>query len=211
MAAMVATSGFLWWMHPRRRARRLLSRARDKALTALEDGDRVRVRGIARRREAGLTSPFTGRPCIGFRATIEQRGETGGWDEILSREDCLPFDLFASGVAARVEGPFLFGLEVDVRRELDGAPSSVAPAALESFGPSLLEVLGRGLRLRFCEAALEHEQPISVLGRASVSIDPGGWRGSLRGVPIKRVIRGTREEPIVLGDEERPAAALSGG
>jgi hypothetical protein len=203
VATMAAASLLQWWGHPRRQARRWMARTRARALTALEDGERARVHGVAHGPAAALTAPFTGRPCIAFRATVEQLGEGGRWDEILVREEGLPFELLASGVAARVEGPFVIGLETDASSEDQEEISPATLRTFRSFGPFPRRVLGQGLRLRFCEAALVHGQPVYVIGRASVSIDPQGWRESARSAPIKRVIRG----PTVLATAPTSDAA----
>lgn len=66
-----------WWRQPARRARRALARVPQKRLGAVAEGDRARVLGVARS-EGGLTSPITGRRCIGYRVDVEEWGENEG-------------------------------------------------------------------------------------------------------------------------------------
>jgi hypothetical protein len=202
-AALAVTIGVREWRHPKRRARRMLARATEKPLGAIADGECVRVRGVALRCEPTIGAPFSGRRCMGFRATVEMLVE-GDWKEVLVHEWCGPFTLAAEGVEALVDGPFVFGLEVDARTE---GEHETAPAVLEAMrrlGVDMAGALARPRRLRFREAVLEPNDPVWVLGRASVVADPDGRRESLRGEPVKRVISGSKREPVVLADEDEP-------
>jgi hypothetical protein len=187
----------VWWQAPRRR----LARAPEKLLGALEGGDRVRVRGVAQRAEGSLTTPFTGRRCIGFRAVVEELDD-GTWTECFRVEDCRPFTLVADGAEARVEGPFLLGLEIDARSD-DGLPRDELAAIIRQGAPWVSPSSGRRA-VRYHEAALEDGDPIFVLGRASIVVDPRGYRDAPRAQPTLRIISGTPRDLTVVADEDQP-------
>ncbi|HVZ72288.1 MAG TPA: hypothetical protein VHJ20_07925 [Polyangia bacterium] len=197
-------SAVAWWRQPSRRARRALERVGEVPLGALAEGERARVRGTARRSDDELIAPITARRCIGYRAVVEESDGNGHWKVVAREERCLAFDLAAEGLAARVEGPFLFGLNVDARAAL---PRPLPEAVLARFGRDELssnDVFGRLRTFRYQEALLEHGDPVWVLGRASITIDPRGQAASLRGPPLKPVLRGAAGEPTVLADEDQP-------
>jgi hypothetical protein len=193
------------WRQPNRRARRLLARAEEKALGAVDDGDRVRVRGVARRGPEGtLRAPFTGRACLAFRVIVQVRLE-GDWEDVFSTELCVPFELVAEGLEARVDGPFLLALEVDARGDNTEVEfSEPVRDALNSLGVAPLVTWARGRRLRYLEAVLEPGDPIWVLGAATKTVDPTGRRDTLRGQPLKRIISGTKRAPTIVADEDQP-------
>jgi hypothetical protein len=206
----VVVGGIAWWFEPRRRARRTMAGVREKRLGEIGEGDRFRVRGVARLGQGRRTSPITGRTCIGYRVVVEEevKGNEGNyWKPVVERTDCAPFELHAEGFAAQVDGPFLFGLERDEGNgDADAAPEILD--ALERCGVSRVDDFGRPRRFRFMEARLEEGDPILVLGRASLSVDPRGQRDSARGQPILRVLGGTKREPTVLADEMWPGEDL---
>jgi hypothetical protein len=192
------------------RARRRLSRAPEKPLGALVDGDVARMRCMALRAARRCEAPFSLRRCIGFRVTVEEyvtddgHGGGGDWRNILEREECAVFDIGADGIEARVEGPFALAVEIDTRSADDAQMLPRDAHVYETLGVALTTAFGRARRLRYKEAALEIGDPIWVLGRVSVVVDPRGRRESIRGQPIMRVIRGTEREPVVLADEDVP-------
>jgi hypothetical protein len=199
LAVFLSAGAVAWWLDPRRQARRALAHSDPKRLGAVGEGERVSVRGVARRGAERRFSPITGRECIGYRVIVEARVEED-WRTVLEKTDCASFELHAEGVSAQVDGPFVFGLEMDGRgSEEDLAPSFFA--ALERFGVSRHDDWGRPRSFRLAEGLLEEGDAIAVLGRATLTVDPRGQRDSPRGQPILRVISGTKNEPTVLADE----------
>lgn len=203
-ALVGAIATWVWWRDPRRRARRLLARADGKPLPALAEGERARVHGVVMRGDRALEAPFTGRRCVAYRMIAEVWEEEGGWREVAASEDAAPFELASEGVEARVEGPFLVGLEFDARSEKEREHSPRVASTYRRLGVDLIDSFDRPRRLRFREAALEPGDPVWVLGCASVVVDPSGRRESPRGQPVKRVIRGTKRDPVVIADEAAP-------
>jgi hypothetical protein len=191
---------------PNRRARRLLASAAAKPLEAVVDGDRARVHGVARRGPEGtVEAPFTRRACFAFRVIIEEQVEND-WQEITRQELGVPFQLVADGLEARIDGPFLLALEVDARGD-NHREGELPDAFLDAFaalGVSPYTAWGHARHLRYLEAALEPGDPIWVLGAATKSVDPTGWRDTPRGQPQKRVISGTKRAPTIVADEDQP-------
>jgi hypothetical protein len=125
------------------------------------------------------------------------------WQEVFRLEHSVPFAIVADGVEARVDGPLLLGLEIDHRAEGEGL-SREAIDTLARRGVHITDAWGRPVPLRVHEAALEEGDPIWVLGRARVAVDPRGHREELRGPPVLRVFEGTKRAPIVVADEDSP-------
>jgi hypothetical protein len=205
-AILGIVSGLAWARDPKRRARGLLARAEEKALAAVVEGDRVRVFGVARRERGTLTASFSGRPCIAFRAVVEEY-QHDGWTEILRVEHSLPFVLVADGVEARVDGSFFLGVEIDHRREDELTQEMID--TLVRHGVAATDSWGRPRQLRSLEAAIEHGDSIWVFGRARVSIDRRGKSEALRGPPVLRVFEGTKRDPVILADELSPGVPAS--
>jgi hypothetical protein len=193
-------AGIVWWRQPSRRARRLLARAPEKALVDVVEGQLVRVRGKVRAAGALVETPFGGRKCIGFRAVAEEKEMETWWKEVVRLQECAPFLLSADGVEASVEGPFFVGLDVDFRsgehllkEQLD---------TLAKHGVRAHADRGRRRSLRFHEAVLEDGDPVWVVGRVRIAVDPRGQSESLRGPPVLRVLEGTKRAPVVVADQE---------
>jgi hypothetical protein len=202
LAGSIAT--WVWRRDPRRRARRLLTHGDGKPLGAIAQGERARVHGVVSRGEQTLEAPFTRRRCVAYRMIIEVWEQEDGWREVSAGEESAPFELISEGIGARVEGPFLIGLEFDARSDDEPELSARDAASFRRLGIELTDSFDRPRRLRYREAALEPGDPIWVLGRASVVVDPSGRRESPCGQPVKRVIRGTERDPVVIADEVQP-------
>jgi hypothetical protein len=198
-----------WWMQPRRRARRELERAPGKRLWDVRDGDRCRVTGLVRRLRDTVTSPVTGRRCLGFRYVIEERGSGGDWHVVAQQSQCVAFELVDEGVEAVVEGPFLFGLDFDDRGDVWSNLPPGLFGVLESARVPLSGPLGGEKEFRFREAVLRPDDRITVLGGVSIEVDHAGRRQELRGPPLARKIRGTPREPVALADADEDWALLA--
>lgn len=197
-------AGIVWWRQPSRRARRLLARVPEKALVEVVEGELVRVRGKVRSAGGVLEAPFSGRRCIGFRAVAEEKEMQSLWKEVVRLQECASFLLTADGVEASVEGPFFVGLDVDYR-----SGEQLVKAQLDALAKHGVRAIvdRRGRRaLRFHEAILEEGDPIWVVGRVRVAVDPRGQSETLRGPPVLRVLEGTKRGPVVIVDDDRPAS-----
>jgi hypothetical protein len=140
-------------------------------------------------------APLTGRRCTAFRSVVETADTSadGRGSEIFRLERSASIVLVAEGVEARIEGPFLLGLEIDQRGH-DGEIPASAFETLALYGVPTRDHRGRPLRLRWSEAALEDGDPIWVFGRAHVAVDRRGPREELRGLPVRRTF-GARSVP----------------
>jgi hypothetical protein len=183
----------------KRRGHRSLQARPERRPAEVADGELVRVRGLSVA-EQSLVAPLSGRPCIGYCVALEERLDFS-WRRIAQREDFLPFRLAADGVSFEVEGPFLVALKIDTRGERLVTPSPVEAKVLADLGVSQRGFLITKRDLRLREARLEQDDVIWVSGLASIAIDSRGERDTLRGPPMRRVIRGTTQEPTVLADD----------
>jgi hypothetical protein len=173
----------------------------EKPLFDVVEGELVRVRGVVRRAGALLDAPFSGRKCIGYRAIVEG-DEDLGWTELRRFEECPPFFMSADGVEASVEGPFLVGLKLDLR--IEGPPSEANIETLRKLGIGLVDMKGKRRPVRFFEAILQEGESIWVLGRVRIAVDPRGHSDELRGLPLLRFFEGTKQQPVILTDEDSP-------
>jgi hypothetical protein len=182
-----------WWRDPVKTVRRGLSKVPRKALRATQDGEHAHVAGTARG-PATLTSPLTGRTCIGYRYVVEFYDED--WIVVAQGRDCLPFRLTEDGIESAVEGPFVFGLDPVL---VDRAAQPGLQAVLRHPEDKARAKRG-GDKVRAREALLVEGGKVSVLGQVSVEVHPQGERESFRDPPTRRIIRGLLTRPVLLGD-----------
>jgi hypothetical protein len=178
-------------------SRRTIEKRESTSIAALEEGGSAKIRGVAAAREPLLTSPVSGRACIGYRITIHQRKAVHVEDGVLvvRREAWPSFLLTDDTGTAAVEGPFSILLDPD-----DGAWASLPPSVY-----ALLEEAKVPLEKEFVfrETLLAPGDRVAVLGRPSLEIDPAG-RGSFREPPRLYVLRGSEDEPTAVIDDEEP-------
>jgi hypothetical protein len=197
--AVVAVAAFALglWREPSERARRTIGRAPRKRLGETRTGDCVAVRCVVRRGLEELSSPLTGRPCVAYALLLRADSEDEG---PVRSEDAVPFVVEADGIEAVVSGPVTFAYN----------PVQVP----ERSCPGLDAVLHREGRDRHgfwgtksfgCYEALARAgDEVMVLGEITVEVDPAGRQEELRGPPVRRVIRGDREAPLVVDHVRRP-------
>lgn len=186
-----------WWRDPVQVVRRGLSKVTRKALRATQDGEWAHVAGIARGRET-LTSPLTGRECIGYRYVVEFYDE--GWLVVGRGGDCLPFRLADDGIETSVEGPFVFGLDLVL---VDRAIQTGLQDVLRHPEDKARAKRG-GDKVRAKETLLVEGGRLSLLGQVSLEVHPQGERESFRDPPTRRIIRGTAGRPVLLADALTP-------
>jgi hypothetical protein len=210
VVALVALSGWVAnrWFNPRRRAKRLLRRMRAQGIAALQDGQRAHVRGVAAALERTLISPIDQRVCLGYRAIIEvaadarrsfQEGGPGVvvWSETM----CVPFLISDGETEAVVEGPFDLEVDVDDKGEVW---ANLPPTVFRLLENPPFPVDGK--EVRFTEAWLVPGDSIEVVGRVAVNPDPQGQREALRSTPMRRMLRGSSQQPVVITDAEESDA-----
>jgi hypothetical protein len=173
-------------MRPTTRALRHLRGQVPRRLSDVASGTRARLDGIVRQRGAGLTSPFTGKRCVGYVYEADERGSEG-WTEAHRQSECAPFDVLVDGEVARVEGPFVLGLPLAT----DDGSTDVSEAMRAALHRALVDTTlpwGGPRMFRYREAWLEDDQEISVLGEVTLErAQPGSEL---------RVIRGTHQNPV---------------
>jgi hypothetical protein len=178
-------------------SRREIEKQERVAIAALREAEPVRIRGVAAAREPLVTSPVSGRACIGYRITIHKGPEGSTVHGVLAvkREHWPSFLVEDDTGKAAVQGPFSILLDPD-----DGAwanlPASVYALLEEANVPLDKE-------FRFQETLLEPGDRVSVVGRPSLEIDAAG-RGSFREPPRLFVLRGSEADPVVVIDDEEP-------
>jgi hypothetical protein len=186
-----------WWRDPLRVVRRRLAKVPPKPLGATRDGEWAHVQGLVLGRPT-LTSPLTGRSCIGYRYVIDTG--TKGASPLAQAGDCASFVLEADGFLASVEGPFEIGLDVAVVEH--DARIGLRDVLKRARVPIWTE--GEYKKLRAREALLSPDDRVALLGRVSLEVHPQGQRDSFRDQPIRRIIRGTSARPTLLATDVTP-------
>ena len=186
----------------KRSRRRALERARPLAIAGMPEGERVKITGVVGARESLITSP-AGHRCIGFRLVVQRGSNT--LEELARREDCRSFSLTDETDTVVVDGPFLLSLDVD-----DGAWTNPPPSLIalleEEMGKKAWRFISEDSGVRFQEALLKPGDRVTVVGRATMEIDPAA-RGSHRDPPMINHIRGSEKEPVVVSDVAEVALA----
>jgi hypothetical protein len=180
-------------------SRRAIAQRETTAVAALAEGAPAKIRGVAAAREPLVTSPVSGRACIGYRITIERVGH--GASPVVRREAWPSFFVTDETGTAAVEGPFAILLDPD-----DGGWADLPPpvyALLEEAKVPVTGRFGRVEEFRFEETLLQVGDRVGVVGRPSLEIDPAG-RASLREPPQLFVLRGSEQEPVGIVDDEEP-------
>jgi hypothetical protein len=199
--------GVGWYFSPANRVKRELRSAQRFSLRELPEGTRARVVGQARVFERTLEGPLTGRPCVYFRATIEQHHTTGRssyWKTIVREENGVPFILDDSTGHALVD-PIAAKVALDVDGEGDSGtfdnPSPREQAFLARNGQT-----GEGWvfnkRLRYREAVIEIGETVAVLGEGVREPDPGAApQAAYRGdAPTRVRMTSSSRFPLLISD-----------
>jgi hypothetical protein len=197
-AAAAAAVAIGAWREPSERARRTIAKAPRKRLGETRTGDRAVVRCVVKRGLEEAWSPLTGRPCVAYSFVL--RGPTREQDGTIRYDRAVPFIVEAEGLEAIVKGRVAFAYEP--RRVPQGTCRGLADV-LRQEGRDLDGFWG--MKTYSCqEALLRAGDEIMVLGRVSIEIDPAGRSEDLRGPPMRRVIRGDEDAPVVVDHVRRP-------
>lgn len=171
----------------RRRARwHTLKRAKTVPIASLPQGERAMITGVIAARGELLTSAIGEQPCIGYSATVETALGDKPWQAVLSAVDCGSFYVTDESGTAVVEGPVVIARNPGAAWEVP--PSSAWPVTV-------------GETVRSQEMLLRPGDRVSVLGRATMEIDPAG-RGSYREPPMLPHMRGSDKDPVVVGNAD---------
>jgi hypothetical protein len=190
------------WFAPnkRKQLRRQLGKIEPIAIAALPQRELARIVGIVAAREALLPSRLGREPCIGYGIAIETRYQDGNWQTVLTTADCESFVVTDDSETVVVEPPLVIALD-----PYDGAWTNLPEGVLNTPAHKLLQEVGWSPgpldgEMRCQEVVLRPGDRVSVVGRATLEIDPGG-RGSFRSPPMLNHIRGSDEEPVVVAHE----------
>lgn len=194
MVALVIGGCVLGWSLERRRARRAslrraIARRETIAVAALREGERAKIRGVVSAQEPLLTSPISGRACVGYRIEIDDASHDPElvWTPLVEREDWSSFRVADETGTVAVRGRF--EMLVAPWDSGEGLPPT-ARALLVQDEVRMKELWGPR-QFRFKETLLEEGHRVIVFGRPSV-----------KGAPA---MRGSEDEPVVVIDDDEPA------
>lgn len=195
-----------WWMEPNRRARRALRAVPEIPIGAIKPGMRARVTGVVSARGPLISSPVGHHPCIGYRLDVDTRvsGRTDPRRRILRQQDWDVFWIEDGTGRAAVDGPFLIGLDPDDGGWADLPPSLFAFLEENGIRPATRRLVGPEMELRFSETLLKPGDRVTVLGSASLEVDPAGQSAASRRPPMLCHLRGSKRQPVVIADADEP-------
>ena len=209
VVTLLGVYGPRWQRALARRRERALKAMKTTAIAALKLDQPAKITGVVSPRAELLTSPISGRPCIGFKVVIEGNEPVftpsnydvtpEGRHLLVQREACGVFTLTDDTGTAVIEGPYRIGLEP----AWADLPPSVFARLQEKLGVAVPGDALRYTRLRFQQALLMPGDRVSVGGRPVMEADPAA-RASYRERPMVNHIRGTAQEPVLIIDEEAP-------
>lgn len=204
-AAILVTS---WYFSDGQKIRRTLRGAPAKRIAELGDDQLGKVVGRAHGLTETLEAPITGRRCVYFAVTVEERRSTGKshhWRTVIREARGVPFmleddsgraliDATAARVAADFDGHSRSGTFDD--------PTPAEKAFLDRHGQDGQRWLfNRTLRYR--EAVIEEGETIAVLGSGTREPDPDAppteaYRGE---VATRLRLTSSRKYPLVISDD----------
>jgi hypothetical protein len=163
-----------WYFSEAQRVKRALAATPVTAVSALLEGDTVRVVGTLQRGPRTLTAPLSGRPCAVFLLRVrELRGKT--WKEIVRESEAVEFAV-DDGTGAVAVRPDHFELSLDDdHTERAGLWSDASDAVRELLlarGESLEDALGLKRVLQLHEAVMEEGERVAVRGLVTLETDP---------------------------------------
>lgn len=184
--------------------RRAIAARETTPIAALRAGGVAKVRGVVVAREPLLTSPSSGRACIGYRVVVDDTSHDPAfeWIPLVTREAWSSFLLEDETGSVIVQGP----LDVAVGPSDFASNMNIPPsvyALLKEDDVRMRDLWGP--RTFWCrETLLKVGDRVGVVGRPSLEIDAAG-RASFRDPPRLHVVRGSIDEPIpVVDDDDSP-------
>jgi hypothetical protein len=198
--AIIALSGATfaagwYWREPVRRARRALERTKNTPIAHLRQDELVKITGVIAPHDAILTSPLENQPCIGYTTRIDTvwDEDRGGRDSVLKSAGSASFLVTDETGTAVVAAPVFIVPPRDWTSQL--APAWMYQRGQPDDPPPLRSTAGEMTTYR--EVLLRPGDRVSVLGRATLEVDPAG-RASLRAPPMLHWIRGSEARPVIV-------------
>lgn len=187
--------------------RRELRSAKLYRIADLAEGTRGRIVGRAYPLTEALQAPLTGRPCVYFVATLEQRvqhGKTSSWRTIVTETRTVPFGIQDDSGRALID-PTGARMSLDFdNKSTSGTFDNPTPAEqgfLDRHRQSgTTFVFNRHLRYR--EAIIGVDEPIAILGSGVREPDPDAppaeaYRGE---TPTRLRLTSSPAYPLVISD-----------
>ena len=154
-----------------------------------------------------MDSPIDREPCIGFRLVAmglygQRNGAHGGgggaygsMQGSVERSGCARFAIADDTGTAFVEGPFLVGLDLDGEWSVPVTDFS----RLNPLDEYRTRMSGAWAYV-YREGRLKPGDRVSVVGRASLEVDPAGARTGMRSPPVIVSLRGSTDDPVIVVD-----------
>jgi hypothetical protein len=207
IGAIAAAIGWAsWYFQEARRLGRALRAAKAWPIGELPESTAGRVIGEVHPLERVLESPLTGRACVYYVATVEERDvRWGAWTTLVTERKGAPFLLHDDSGRAIVEpGGAEVALAFPIRSRSgtfdDATPAEEAFLARHGHAS---KTWGLRRSIRYTEAVIEPGAMIAVLGAGVREPDPEarpaeGYRSA---PPTRLRLTSSRQHPLVIGDD----------
>lgn len=197
-----------WYYSSDQKLRRRLRDMRARPIAELGDGQLGKVVGRARAINDTLAAPLTGRRCVYYVATVEERrssGKSSYWKRIIYETHCVPFMLEDGSGRALVDAT-----AAQLAVDFDGSSASGTfddPNETERAFLARHHESGEGWffnrTLRYREAVIAEGETISVLGSGTREPDPdapptAAYRGD---APTRLRLTSSHRYPLVISDD----------
>ncbi len=197
-----------WYFRESRRLKRALRAARAWPIGELPESTFGRVIGEVHPIDRVLEGPLTGRACVYYVATVEERrsnGRWGSWTTLITRREGAPFLLDDGSGRAIVDPDGAETALVSERRSRSGTFNDATPAeeAFLARHGHASKTWGLNRSIRYTEAVIEPGAIIAVLGSGVREPDPEakpaeGYRSA---PPTRLRLTSSRQHPLVISDD----------
>jgi hypothetical protein len=165
-------------------------------IASLRPGELAKITGVVAARGELLTAVIGQQRCVGYSAAVETSTRDDGWQRIMTFADCASFHVTDASGTVSVQGTIVIAHHEGVAWE--SPPANFLARTPDERTDSRRWVVEK---LRCREVLLMPGDHVSVLGRATMELDPAA-RGSYREPPMLPHLRGTESEPVIVANAD---------
>jgi hypothetical protein len=211
---VAAVVGFVWYFSDEQVLLRQLRTTKRTKIGELDEGQSGRVVGTARRLDKLVTAPFSGRPCLAYKATVQEKssGKNATWRTIITETDGVRFFLEDASGRALVD-PTMAKTSIVVDSQSSSGtlddPTQVELAFLQRHGKDPTSFFGFNRALRYAEAVIMEGELVAIFGSGVREPDPDappsnafpGPSDAYRGdQPTRLRLTSSAKHPLLISD-----------
>ncbi len=201
------------YLSSKKRILRYLKKSPAKPINSVKNGERVRLHGSAKFLDIPLTAPLSGRKCVYYHVTVEQKGSKNSWHGVISEFNNQDFYLQVGDelalIKAQAKHRTLYHLVTDhnQRSGWRNDANSQMEALLKKHGKrSTTMLFNANKTMRYKEAIIAEDEQIVVKGI-------GKWEALQRpiaGFSYSRILTlsSSQSEKLIITDEPKALKIL---